>query len=262
MKVRKIIETLDRWYPQELASLEDQGKIGLQLGDADTIVTGILLTLDLTLAVVEEAILHNLNVIVSHHPFIYHPLKKIDYSSPMGMILSKMVKHNISLFAMHTNLDVGMDGVNDTLAKRIGLENYQLLPEEIAQDKFLRFGNIKSVTLEEFAKHVKNALALDGVRVVGDLKQKVEVAGVVGGSGGQYEIIDEAISKRLDVYVTGEISLHIAQYAFTHNLALIEVTHGVEKHVFDSLASKLQTEFPHLPCRITQHNTDPFVFIG
>lgn len=262
MKIKEIINKLDLWYPQSLADTSDFGKLGLQLGNQENEVTGVLFTLDLTLDVVEEAIQKNVNLIVSHHPFIYNPITKIEYTSQTGVILQKMFSKNMSLFAMHTNLDVGYDGVNDSLAKLLDLQNYQIPREDIEANKYLRYGNIKKQTLKEFAEFVKSRFGLSGVRVAGDLTKEITTAGIIGGSGASYELIDQALAANCDVYITGEVSLHTAQYANSNNLAIIEVNHGIEKFVFHTLLANLKKEFAGVEMHITVVNTDPFEFIG
>lgn len=262
MKIIEIVNKLESWYPEKLADESDFGKLGLQIGDPKIDVTGILFTLDLTLEVVEEAIQKNANLIVSHHPFIYNPIQKVEFDSMTGMILQKMFSNRISLYAMHTNLDVGYDGVNDSLAKLLDFKEYQIPKEKIVANQFLRYGKIKKQTLKKFAEFVKETFDLKGIRVAGDLDQEIETAGIIGGSGASYELIDQALDAHCDVYITGEVSLHTAQYAISKNLAMIEVNHGVEKFVFPTLLANLKKEFPSVQMYITVVNTDPLVFIG
>lgn len=262
MKIKTIMETLELWYPESMADESDFGKLGLQIGNPEYEITGILFTLDLTLEVVEEAIQKNVNLIVSHHPFIYNPIKKIEFTSPTGEILEKMFLHKISLFAMHTNLDVGYDGVNDSLAKLLEFEGYQIPQKDITPSSFLRHGKIKKQSLREFAEFVQRTFGLTGVRVAGNLDRQIQTAGIIGGSGASYELVEQAHDAYCDVYITGEVSLHVAQYAISKNLSIIEVNHGVEKLVFPTLLSNLKKEFPTIPMHITVVDTDPFTFIG
>lgn len=262
MKIKTIMETLELWYPENLADESDFGKLGLQIGNQENEVTGILFTLDLTLEVVEEAIQKNVNFIISHHPFIYNPIQKIEYTSSTGKILEKMFANKLNLFAMHTNLDVGFDGVNDSLAKLLELRDYQIPRNEITSRSFLRHGHIKKQTLREFAELVQRIFGLTGIRVAGELDKEIQTAGIIGGSGASYELVEQALDANCDVYITGEVSLHVAQFANAKNLAIIEVNHGVEKLVFPTLLSNLKKEFPTVPMHITVVNTDPFTFIG
>ena len=168
MLIKDIINYLESRFPRELAEDFDQLRIGLVIGSGNIEVKKVLLTLDLTYEVVEEAVKLGCNFIISHHPYLFDPLYKIDFESDKGRTIRKMFEHNISLYAMHTNLDVGCGGVNDTLAKKLFLKEINIINNEIGKGNYLRYGNIKSMTLNDLAIKVKNDLNLSGVRIYGD----------------------------------------------------------------------------------------------
>ena len=112
MKVIDVINYLETRFPKSLALDFDLPRIGLEIGSSDVEVRNILLTLDLTMDVVDDAIKKGCNLIISHHPFIFDPLYKIEFDSNLGKILRKMFENNISLYAMHTNLDTGNINAN------------------------------------------------------------------------------------------------------------------------------------------------------
>lgn len=261
MKVKNITKFLEEQYPIENASDFDIPKLGLQIGSFDHEVTNIMLALDLTIEVVEEAISKNANLIIVHHPFIFNPLQKIHFDSSVGKILSLMFKHQISLYAMHTNLDVGLHGVNDTLATKLQFIDYKPSIENVMKDNFIRYGNIQPQTLGEYALIVKSSLELTGVRVVGDLEKVIKKVAVIGGSGGQIEQINRAIALGCDLLVTGEVSHHVAHYAITNDFSIIEVSHGVERFVFENLAKLLQDNFRTIKVLESNANVDPFVVV-
>lgn len=261
MKVKNVINYLEQIYPKENASEFDTNKIGLQIGNENLELTGVLLSLDLNMDVLQEAIKNNFNLIVTHHPFIFNPLTHIIFDSSVGQILDLMFKHKISLYVMHTNLDVGYLGVNDTLAEKLGFINYQASVDNVFANNFLRHGNIPSKTLGEYAKEVRQRLALTGLRVAGKLDKNIQKVAVIGGSGGKIEEIDRAIALGCDCLVTGEVSLHVAQYAILRGLSIIEVSHGVERFVFESLVKRLISQFKDLNIIISEINTDPFIVL-
>lgn len=262
MKIRNVINHLEVLYPKSNASEFDKGKIGLQIGDENLELSGILLSLDLNKDVVEEAVKNNLNLIITHHPFIFNPLKEILFDSPIGEILHLMFKHKITLYVMHTNLDVGYLGVNDVLAEKLGFINYEPSLENVMVDNFLRYGQINPQSLISYANDVCNRLSLSGLRVAGDLNKQIEKVAVIGGSGGKTEEIDRAIALGCDCLVTGEVSLHVAQYATVRDFSIIEVSHGVEKFVFESLLGRLSKQFEEINIIVSKINTDPFVVIN
>lgn len=102
-------------------------KIGLQIGRLNKPIENVMVTLDVLENVVDEAIQKNVQLIIAHHPPIFRPLQKIATDTPQGRILEKLIKHDIAVYAAHTNLDVTKGGVNDLIAEALGLENVELL---------------------------------------------------------------------------------------------------------------------------------------
>ena len=257
MKVKNITKFLEEQYPIENAS--DLIYLNwLQIGSFDHEVTNIMLALDLTIEVVEEAISKNANLIIVHHPFIFNPLQNTFWFF-CREDLSLMFKHRF-LYAMHT-IDVGLYGVNDTLATKLQFIDYKPSIENVMKDNFIRYGNIQPQTLGEYALIVKSSLELTGVRVVGDLEKVIKKVAVIGGSGGQIEQINRAIALGCDLLVTGEVNHHVAHYAITSDFSIIEVSHGVERFVFENLAKLLQDNFRTIKVLESNANVDPFVVV-
>ena len=165
MKVRDIKNYLDERFPLSNAESFDQNAIGLAIGDENIDVSGIILTLDLTKEVIMEAINNNCNMIISHHPFLFNPIQKVLFKSEKGEVIKLMCEHNLSLYSMHTNLDVGSGGVNDTLAKILNLTDVKIVNDEASFGNYLRYGKIKPMTLKDLANYVKKVFNLSGVRV-------------------------------------------------------------------------------------------------
>ncbi|MGD9887329.1 MAG: Nif3-like dinuclear metal center hexameric protein [Bacilli bacterium] len=262
MIIKDVMNYLENLYPAHLAIDFDQERIGLIIGDENLELKNILFALDLTLEVLQEAIEKKANLVITHHPFFFKPLFQVLFSTNEGKIIKLMLEHQISLFVMHTNLDVGKGGVNDVLAKLIGIENVQVINDEPSKGNFLRYGNIPPLSLESLAKKVEKQFKITGVRVIGDRKRVISRVGVVGGSGAHDEDIDAALSVGLDCYITGEVKLPAAQKVYNQGLALIEVNHGVEKLVFETLSIKMETDLA-LKNRVlvTKTNTDPLYFL-
>lgn len=234
MLINDVVNFLEMRFPRSNAEDFDQPRIGFVVGSKSIEVNNILLSLDLTYEVVMEAINKNCNMIITHHPFIWDPLYKLIFDDPKTQIISKLFKHKISVYSMHTNLDVANGGVNDVLCSMLNVNEIKSLYDE-EKGNFLKFGEINEITLKEFALQVKSNFKLTGVRVFGDLNKKVKNIGIIGGSGAHIGDLNDAIKANLDAYVTGEIKLSNAQYAYDNGLALVEVNHGVEKFVFDNV---------------------------
>lgn len=134
MTVNEIIKYLEEWAPKGVAWNSDN--VGLQVGNPETKIKNILLSLDLKDEVIENAVEENCNFILTHHPILYHPLKNLDFShNRLSQMIEKLVKNNITLYSAHTNLDFSEHGVSHQLAKRLSLSNIKFL-KNIAGNQF------------------------------------------------------------------------------------------------------------------------------
>ncbi|WP_078428840.1 Nif3-like dinuclear metal center hexameric protein [Alkalihalobacterium alkalinitrilicum] len=120
-----IIQTFESWSPKSLAV--DGDKIGLMIGTLNKPIKKVMIALDVLEEVMDEAIQAGVDLIIAHHPLIFRPLKNIDTNRPAGRIIEKAIKHNITVYAAHTNLDVTNGGVNDMMAKALGLTDCEVL---------------------------------------------------------------------------------------------------------------------------------------
>ncbi len=128
----EIISLFESMYPKHLAMEGD--KIGLQIGALNKPVRHVLIALDVTEEVVDEAIQLGANVIIAHHPLIFNPLKAIHTDKAYGKIIEKCIKNDIAIYAAHTNVDVAKGGVNDLLAEALGLQNTEVLAPTYAEE--------------------------------------------------------------------------------------------------------------------------------
>ncbi len=125
MKLNKLIEILEFFYPVNLA--EDWDNVGLLLGDARKQVKRAMTALEITNDVIDEAIERDADVIISHHPIIFHPLKNLNYKDPQVRMIAKLIKHDIAVYTMHTNVDISSNGMNDWLAQVLDMKNLSIL---------------------------------------------------------------------------------------------------------------------------------------
>ncbi|MGL4630339.1 MAG: Nif3-like dinuclear metal center hexameric protein [Leadbetterella sp.] len=138
MKLKELTNFLETWAP--LAYQEDYDNSGLLVGDHQAEILGVLVSLDVTIEVIEEAIQKKVNVVVAHHPLIFRGIKKIQYQSSLGAIIFKAIQNGIHIYAIHTNLDNIIGGVNTHFANRLGLLNQQILrPKTEMLDKLTVF---------------------------------------------------------------------------------------------------------------------------
>ena len=223
MKISDILSIIESNYPTSLAYEWDNP--GLILGDADREIKKILVSLDVTEDVLEEAIANNADMILSHHPFIFSEIKQINTSSKTGRILLKAAENKIALAAAHTNMDSAEDGINARLCRILDITNEKTIEEN---EKYPglgigRIGKIEKQTLKEFLKKVKNALNTPYLRYSGDTEQIIETAAV--GSGSCSEIIPEAIKKGADVIITGDLKYHTCLDYASKSFSIIDAGH-------------------------------------
>jgi len=128
-----LIQFMEQLAPKSYAVEND--RIGLQLGTLNKMVHRVLVTLDVTLEVVQEAIDNNIDLIIAHHAIIFRPIGSIDISTPAGKLYEQLIKHDIAVYISHTNLDVAIGGVNDLLADLAGMEPDRKLLESVYVDQ-------------------------------------------------------------------------------------------------------------------------------
>ncbi|MFG6121084.1 Nif3-like dinuclear metal center hexameric protein [Thalassobacillus sp. B23F22_16] len=367
--VKQVVEVFEQMSPKHLAY--DWDKVGLQIGTMNQPVSNVMVTLDVLENVVDEAVERQIDLIISHHPVIFKPLGQINPDTPKGRVIQKLIKHDIAVYAAHTNLDIAEGGVNDALAEALKVTqtiplletgkdklvkvivfvpedhadgvrramheagaghvgDYSncsfsmpgkgrfmptdaadpyigksgeleiveeqrvefLLPqsnlkgvlkamedahpyEEVAHDVYTlenegesfgigRIGVLKEkMTLSKFAEHVKESLNVPGLRVIGNMQDKVEKVAILGGSGEKY--IYDAKRQGADVYVTGDMTFHPAQEAADIGLNVIDPGHHVEKVMKTAVKNYLDEKFSQskgeLTVYVSEANTEPFQFM-
>lgn len=161
LKLKQIIQALEEWAP--ISDAEGFDNVGLQVGNPEQEIQKALVTLDITDEVLNQAIEEKANLIITFHPLIFKGLKKLSGNSRIERIVVKAIKHDIALYAIHTNLDAQLDGVNGMIAERLGLENCRILiPREDDLFKLIFF-----VPKDDVEK-VKNAIFSTGAGTIGD----------------------------------------------------------------------------------------------
>lgn len=158
----EVIQLFEQFSPKAFAMEGD--KIGLQIGALNQTVEKVLIALDVTEEVVEEAIAKNVQLIIAHHPPIFRPLKKIATDTPAGRMIARLIKHDIAVYAAHTNLDVAKGGVNDLLAEALGLKDPQVLVPTY-EDQLKK---LVVFVPEENAEQIREALGNAGAGAIGD----------------------------------------------------------------------------------------------
>ncbi len=232
--VKGIFEYLCDYAPLEKQMSYDNA--GFLVGRQDTEVKKVLLSLDVTPDVIDEAVEDGYELIVSHHPVIFHAIKNITDEK-----LMKLVKREIAVISMHTNLDITEGGVNDALLSLLGAERDDYLDGECCG----RIGHLKApVSMTEFLMLCRDKLHTNGLRYY-DAGRPVRRIAVLGGAGG--DETETAFQKNCDTYVTSDISYHQFLFAQEKGINLIDGDHfGTEDPIIDVLRQKLSCQFPEI----------------
>ncbi len=238
--VQDVEKSLFDWAPKELAASWDN--VGHLVGEQCAEVKKILVSLDITEDVVQEAIACNADVIVAHHPVMncaWHPVQRVRSDDAQGRMIIAMIRNGISAICMHTNLDAADGGVNDVLATKLGLERLEMLNDE----KIGRIGTLKSeIPLVEFTRLVIEFLRCNGLRYI-DGNKPVQRVAVGGGACSGY--IAQAIMAGCDTFVTSDIKYN--DFLDTKGINLIDAGHfPTENVVCPTVAEYLRKQFPEL----------------
>ncbi len=260
MRANQVIAKLEELSPVKFAMEWDN--VGLLVGRRDKDVENIFIALDATNEVIEDAIAHQADMLITHHPLIFKGSKKVTSDDFIGKRIISLVKADIAYYAMHTNFDVmGMaDAVADELSLQKNVVLSKTFEDDISSEGFGRFGMLpKQMTLEECAAFVKRTFHIPNVRVFGDLKADVMMAAVCPGSGGS--MIEDALKFSADVYITGDIDHHEGIDAVARGLNVIDAGHyGIEKIFVPYMKEYLERE-----CRGIKVSTmkmkEPFIVI-
>lgn len=255
-KVSNITNYLLEKYPINLASNFDLGKVGLQFGSMDHEVKKAMIALDGSTPVVEDAIAQGVDLLITHHPFMFNSLSNLNYDNPLTKRICLVIKNELNVFAMHTNFDVAVEGMNEILADILGLENIKSDQSEIDNNAFLRYGTVVPMPLSEFANVVKTKFGESHIRIVGDDKKNIKKVGIIGG-GGSFDLYKAALHG-CDVFITGEIRHNHALDALDLGIALIEVSHSVERLFREKVRKMLIEKFPDVTFVYSEKDVDPF----
>ncbi len=241
MIVQEILNYLWTLAPEACRMSWDN--VGLLLGRQNAPVRGVLVALDATAAVAEEAERLDCQLVVTHHPVIFHGDKHITDADPLTEVHLRYLEKGIAVISMHTNLDCAPGGVNDLLAERLGLHNVSVL-EDGETAGLIRMGELSETELPAFAGFVKQRLRCPGLRWV-DGGRPVRRVAVGGGACGEF--MPKVLAAGCDTFVTADIKYHEFCDAATLGLNLIDAGHfETEDPACDMLAAKLRERFPAL----------------
>ena len=255
MTVKEIMNCITEVAP--LSWQEDYDNAGVQVGDVNGIARKALIALDVTEALVDEAVAKSCDLIISHHPLIFKGLKHLTPQTDGERAVMKAIRNDIAIISMHTNLDNSYVGVSRVLAERLGLKNLRLLQPSSQEPDCCgagMFGEFETPMEEtDFLRLVANRIGSPCLRHSKLTGRKIRVVGLCGGSGSPF-IID-ALRNHVDAYLTADIKYH--DFFAPDNLLLVDGGHfETEQFTKELIRDLIQKKFPNFAAEIAETNTN------
>lgn len=251
-----------------LSGADDWDAPGLVTGFKYARISRVLLTVDVTQDVIDEAIDGGFDLILAHHPLLLKGVKSIAEDSSKGSVLARAIRGNVAIYAAHTNADIVQNGVSAALAKVFGIINPQPLIEVAAYVGHGRIGHLSSpISLGEFAKSIALVVpsTAGGVRVAGEFDSAVSRVALCGGAGDSF--IQTAYESGADVYVTSDLRHHPVQEilerarAENRTFSLIDISHWAAEWMWlEWAAADIRDRFASIQVVVSELRTDPWDF--
>lgn len=265
MKVRDVIRAVEAFAPFDAQKPGDN--TGLQIGSPDQEVHGILLGFDCTPELVDEAVRRGCDMIINHHPLLYHPVRSVGPDDPTGAAIWRAVRAGVAVYAAHTSADRVIAGVSGAMARRLGLQHVRILaPEGVRSDvpgESIGFGVVgdlpQALSAREAIELVKECFGLRVMRTSRPVDIPVRTLAMCGGSGSS--LIDAARAAGAQLYLCGDISYH---YFFTPaDFMLADIGHfESEVEIVEVFLTVLRKNFPNFAIHISDNikNSNPVYY--
>ena len=271
VKIYQVVDALEHYAPLPLQ--EGYDNAGLQVGLTEAVeVSGALLCLDVTEAVVDEAIRKGCNLIVSHHPLIFRKLARISDENYVQRTVRKAIKNDITIVSMHTNMDAAKGGVNFKIAEKLGLRNLRFFGGEKEIDGVKGGeGVIGEITDETDTLHADGIAADDLVLMLRErfqaecvqcnqlLRRPIRKVALCGGAGSF--LLDAAIAAGADAFITGEMHYH-EFFVHEQEIQICVIGHYQSEQFTSEIFRSIITEkCPGVKCEISEINTNPIIYL-
>ena len=251
MKAKDVAAIIEEYAPLSLQ--EGWDNAGFSVGDPEQEITSILVALDCTPALILEAVELGANMIITHHPLIFGGVKKIAFDNVVGKSIQLAIKHNIVLYAAHTNADKVW--VSKLMAERLNLVNVAPLDESLLGVVGDLPNEMESV---DFVEMVKSLFSLKSIRYSQPLEQKIKRVALCGGSG--KSLIDASIANGAQAYITGDIPYH--EFFCRDNYMILDIGHYESEIDFvENIITILKKKISNFAIHNTTKNNNPIYYI-
>lgn len=255
IKLREITDYLGQEFPPEYK--EDFDNIGLLVGRQDKDITKVVLCLDANKNVVKEAVELGAELIITHHPVIFNPVKNVTDSTDFGEMLVSAIENGISIYSAHTNLDSAPGGLTDTVCNKLNLVPFGNLEGDLGRICHAQPGE----TAKTLCTKIKNEFEVDTLYSTFEKDREIKTVAVCNGGGGG-ELPEIAMDLGADVYISGDLKHHEhSMFKVSDNIDFIEIRHyDSEKIVTEILQSRLSKKFgDKLEIHISKTDTSPLL---
>ena len=265
MLLSRFIEVIEKIAPPHLK--EDFDNVGLMVGDKSVEINKVLLALDCTDKVIEEAKEVGANLILTHHPLIFKKPSSITTETLLGRKIIKLIKNDINLYSAHTNWDSVREGINDTIVTMLGFKSEEIIDRHKV-DSSAGIGRIvtleEEVTLKDLIEKCKKTFSIENLRYSGELDKKINKIAIINGSGQSY--FEDAIKKGADLVITGDTTYHFVSDYTEMGMVILDIGHfKSEWPVLIEVNKKLEYELKALEENIefiiSTKSEDPYKFL-
>ena len=237
MLLREIIDIIESVAPRRQQEAWDNS--GLQVGDSNRDIHSVLLSVDVSEAVVAEAIRVGCDLIVSHHPLLFHGLKHLTGSTPQERCVAEAIRHDIAIYSSHTSMDKALRGVSGRMAAELGLKDIRILVPD-AGDAQVGLGVVgmlpQPMLWSGWLRHVQQVFGADYVRYTEPVKPTIQRVALCGGAGAEF--IPAAIEAGADTYLSADMKYHDMQAAAGQIMA-VDIDHWVSEHFTRDIFAEL-----------------------
>ena len=261
MKIGQVLSALEQFAPLPLQESWDNA--GLQIGLTEAEVSGALLCLDVTPAIIDEAIRMDCNLVVSHHPLLFHGLKQIADRNDVQRTVRKAIKHDICIISMHTNMDNAHNGVNWKIAERLELTDVRFFACKTVGDIDCGSGVTgllrQPTEALQFVKKVKETFDVECAQCNELLQRPIRKVAICGGAGDF--LLEEAIAQGADAFITGEMHYH-QYFGHEQEIQICVIGHfQSEQFTTEVFSHIIKSQCQGVRCCIAQTKTNPIFYL-
>ena len=262
VKIFNVVNALEQFAPLPLQESFDNA--GLQVGLTEAEVSGALLCLDVTEKIIDEALALGCNLIISHHPLIFHKLACVTDADYVQRLVMKALKSDITIFSMHTNVDNVRGGVNFKIAEKLKLVDVDFASEVKVvngiEGASLVLGRYESpIAADDFVLQLRHAFDVECVQCNELLRRSIEKVAICGGAGSF--LIQDAVKAGADAFITGEAHYH-EFFGLEQKIQIAVIGHyQSEQFTNEIFKSVIEKKCPNVQCYLTKNNTNPIIYL-